>query len=131
MPSKIGQFGDWKKEDLEKYARENLNEDPKRTESDIKAIKEWIKKQPHLNKNVRNGKHINQDEGVILKLIFICTNLIQDDELVLTYLRGCKFSLERTKEKIDMYNTCRAACPEWFGNMDPEEANAHELLKRG
>ena len=47
------------------------------------------------------------------------------------YLRGCKFSLERTKEKIDMYNTCRAACPEWFGNMDPEDPVVQELLKKG
>ena len=55
MPAKIGDFGALSKEELEKRARENLNEDPKRTASDIKAIKEWIKKQPHLNKNVRTG----------------------------------------------------------------------------
>ena len=56
MPEKIGDCGRWSKEELEKYAREHLNEDPKRTESDIKAIKDWVKKQPHLNKNIRIGR---------------------------------------------------------------------------
>ena len=58
MPEKIGNCGRWSKEDLEKYARENLNEDPKRTEKDIKAIKDWVKKQPHLNKNIRTGEKL-------------------------------------------------------------------------
>ena len=43
------------KEQLEKFAIENLNEDPKRIEADIKSIKDWMKKQPHL-KDGRNGK---------------------------------------------------------------------------
>ena len=43
------------KNDLEKYAREHINEDPARLKKDVKAIQEWIKKQPHLNKNVRSG----------------------------------------------------------------------------
>ena len=34
---------------------ENLNEDPDRRDADIKAIKDWMKKQPHL-KDGRNGK---------------------------------------------------------------------------
>ena len=44
------------KDQLEKIAIENLNEDPKRLEADIKSIKDWIKKQPHLKDNGRNGK---------------------------------------------------------------------------
>ena len=60
MPAKLGDFGAWSKEDLEAYAKEHLNEDPKRTPNDIKAIKDWIKKQPHLNKNVRTGREIQK-----------------------------------------------------------------------
>ena len=55
MSVKIGDFGAWSKEDLEKSARENLNEDPRRSANDVKAIQDWIKRQPHLNKNVRTG----------------------------------------------------------------------------
>ena len=31
-----------------------------------------------------------------------------DDAKLLQFLRGCKFSLERTKEKLDLYNSCRS-----------------------
>ena len=41
--------------DLEKIARTELNEDPSRRDADIKAIKDWIKKQPHLHGNVCTG----------------------------------------------------------------------------
>jgi hypothetical protein len=36
-------------EEVAKIAKEQLNEDPKRTKEDIKAIQEWMKKQPHLS----------------------------------------------------------------------------------
>lgn len=32
----------------------------------------------------------------------------------MTFLRGCKFSLERTKEKFDLYYSVRSAAPELF-----------------
>ena len=45
------------KEEVQKMAIENLNEDPDRRDADIKAIKDWMKKQPHL-KDGRNGKQV-------------------------------------------------------------------------
>ncbi len=50
--NKIGKLSD---ESLEKIARDELNEDPVRRDADLKAIKEWIKKQPHLNGSVCTG----------------------------------------------------------------------------
>jgi len=82
------------KEELEQAAKEELGEDRQRLKSDIQALRDWIKKTPHL-KGIR-----------------------QDDEQLLKFLRGCKFSLERTKEKIDLYNACRANVPHWFGHWD-------------
>ena len=35
-------------------------------------------------------------------------NMFSDDAKLLQFLRGCKFSLERTKEKLDLYNSCRS-----------------------
>ena len=36
------------KEELEKLAKEKINEDVVRQNDDIRAIKDWMKKQPHL-----------------------------------------------------------------------------------
>ena len=40
--------------------------------------------------------------------IFISCEMFSDDAKLLQFLRGCKFSLERTKEKLDLYNSCRS-----------------------
>ena len=35
------------------------------------------------------------------------------------FLRGCKFSLERTKEKLDFHHAVRGGLPSWFADWDP------------
>jgi hypothetical protein len=35
-------------------AREELNEDPDRTEQDLKHVREWLAKQPHLTARTGN-----------------------------------------------------------------------------
>ncbi|KAI8441978.1 hypothetical protein MSG28_005644 [Choristoneura fumiferana] len=57
--------------------REELNENAETKDADLAHIKEWLKKEPHL-----------PDEF--------------DDQRIMTFLRGCKFSLEKTKRKLDM-----------------------------
>jgi hypothetical protein len=47
----------------------------------------------------------------------------------MTFLRGCKFSLEKTKRKLDMYFTMRAAVPEFFNNRDVTMPEMKEILK--
>ena len=42
-------------EQIGKLARKELNEDASRKERDIKAIQEWICKQPHLADNICSG----------------------------------------------------------------------------
>ncbi|KAM8703544.1 hypothetical protein ACLKA7_008206 [Drosophila subpalustris] len=75
--------------------REELREpeDPADIERDIKLIREWLETQPHLPKDM-------------------------DDMRLTTFLRGCKFSLEKVKKKLDMYYTMRNAVPEFFSNRD-------------
>jgi len=93
-------------EELQKKAEEELGEVPSRRAQDIQAIRDWLKKQPHIN----------------------CPT---DDWTILRFLRGCKFSLERTKEKMDMFYTCKAACPEWYKNRDPRDPKMREILEMG
>ena len=96
------------KEKLQLIAKSKLNEDQDRLEDDLNHIREWIKKQPHLA-----GK-------------------IPTDEKLLTYfLRGCKFSLERTKEKLDFFYSIKANVPEWFDNWDVEEERVKGMVKQG
>ena len=42
-------------QELQTFCVEKLNEDPKRRDNDIKAIKDWMSKQPHL----KDGRHGN------------------------------------------------------------------------
>ncbi|XP_049794187.1 alpha-tocopherol transfer protein-like [Schistocerca nitens] len=87
-------------------AQKELNEDPKRRDQDIQHIKDWLKKQPHIKARM-------------------------DDQWLLTFLRGCKFSLERTKEKLDMYYTVRRHLPELFADRDPFSADIQKILSAG
>ena len=46
----------------------------------------------------------------------------------MTFLRGCKFSLEKTKRKLDMYFTMRAVVPEFFNDRDVTRPELKEIL---
>lgn len=54
--------------------------------------------------------------------------MIPDEERLMTFLRGCKFSLERCKKKLDMYFSMRAAVPEFFANRDVNRPELKEIL---
>jgi len=97
----------WTEEKLDQTAREELGEETERVKADLTSLKEWLSKSPHLQ-NVR-----------------------KDDSKLLEFLRGCKFSLERTKEKIDLYNSCRAALPDWFQHWDPSSPIFQKFLNWG
>ncbi|CAG9559147.1 unnamed protein product [Danaus chrysippus] len=90
--------------ELSKKIREELKEDPATRDRDLAAIKDWLRKQPHL-----------PDEW--------------EDMPLLTFLRGSSFSLEKCKRKLDMYFTMRAACPEFFTNRDATSPALREVLK--
>lgn len=57
--------------------------------------------------------------------------VLLDDQLLLTFLRGCKFSLERTKEKLDMHYTLKTMIPEMFSNRDPFDPEIQKVLSLG
>lgn len=82
--------------ELEKKAIDELNEDPARIEKDLEAFREWIRKSPHIK-----GK--------------------TDDQFLIAFLRGCKYSLEKAKQKYDLFYTLKTHYPEMCRNRDPEK----------
>uniref|UniRef100_A0A182FLR5 CRAL-TRIO domain-containing protein n=2 Tax=Anopheles albimanus TaxID=7167 RepID=A0A182FLR5_ANOAL len=80
--------------ELAEKARNELNEVPSRIPEDLAALRAWLIKQSHLNPRT-------------------------DDQFLVNFLRGCKYSLEKTKEKLDNYYTVKTAIPEFFEKRDP------------
>lgn len=83
-----------------------LNETPERLVSDLRAMKEWIKKSPHLRSRT-------------------------DDQFLVTFLRGCKFNLEKAKKKFDLYYTVRSFMPEVMFNRDPLNERLQSIIRLG
>lgn len=88
-----------------KNIRVELKEDVNTRDRDLAAIREWLKKQPHLPDDWETGP-------------------------LMTFLRGSSFSLEKCKGKLDMYFTMRAACPEFFNNRDPTNPDLEEIMNK-
>lgn len=92
--------------ELAKIAKDELNEVPERIDEDIIALRTWLQKQNHLKSRT-------------------------DDQFLVTFLRGTKYSLERAKEKLDLYHTIRTAVPEITKNRDLSNPMILEILKLG
>mgnify|MGYP004600338673 CR=1 FL=1 len=91
--------------ELQKVATEELNEVEARIPEDIEALRTWIQKQPHLKSRM-------------------------DDQFLIAFLRGCKYSLEKAKSKLDHFYTIKTMMPELFANKKMDEKNL-ELCRLG
>ncbi|KAF7399422.1 hypothetical protein HZH68_008014 [Vespula germanica] len=72
---------------------EELKKNSELKEDDVRALREWCQKQPHLPK-------------------------ISDSEMAL-FLHSNYYRMEPTKNTIDTYYTVRTHVPEFFSNRDP------------
>lgn len=91
---------------LQKKAIDELNEDPERIQKDLDTLREWIKKSPHIKSR-------------------------DDDQFLVTFLRGCKYSLERVKQKFDLYHTLKTHVPELTRNRDPMDDKVLNAIRQG
>lgn len=91
---------------LAKKAVDELNEIPENIQADLDSLKDWIKKCPHLRART-------------------------DDQFLLTFLRGCKYSLEKVKQKLDLFYTTRTFMPELVVKRDPTQEPLQTLVRLG
>lgn len=82
---------------LQKIAQLELGEIPERIPTDLENFKQWIGQQPHLR-------------------------TCQDDQFLIQFLRGCKYSQERAKEKLDRYYSLMTKYPGIFSVTDVDDA---------
>lgn len=82
--------------ELQKVACEELLENPRRVPEDVALLRQWILKQSHLKSRI-------------------------DDQFLLSFLRGSKYSLQKAKDKLDSYWTLKTMIPEFFGIRNPVE----------
>lgn len=92
--------------ELATKAQKELNEVPSRLADDVQALRDWIAKQPHLRART-------------------------DDQFLVSFLRGSKHSLERAKEKLDLFYTIRTSLSGIFADNDPTSARNLELIRMG
>lgn len=83
-------------EKLQKVACEELGEVPQRIPEDLKTLKTWISHQPHLK----------------------CRT---EDQFLVQFLRGCKFSLERAKEKLEHFYSLRTKYSDMLETCDVDD----------
>uniref|UniRef100_A0A1I8Q142 CRAL-TRIO domain-containing protein n=1 Tax=Stomoxys calcitrans TaxID=35570 RepID=A0A1I8Q142_STOCA len=93
-------------EQLQKIAIEELKEIPSRLPEDLQALRTWIEQQPHLKART-------------------------NDQFLIQFLRGCKYSLVRAKEKIDLYFTLKTKYPQIFGLSDLDEEKFKHCFNLG
>ena len=57
--------------------------------------------------------------------------MVTDDWFILMYVRGCKYSIEKTKQKIDLLFTMKTLIPEIFSGWDPMKPSIQNALNYG
>ncbi|XP_013105393.2 clavesin-2 [Stomoxys calcitrans] len=92
--------------ELQKIANEELGEVATRISEDLNALREWIKHQPHLKPR-------------------------QDDQFLIQFLRGCKYSLEKAKDKLDLHFSLKTKYPEMLNVTNVDEPKFREVHNLG
>lgn len=93
-------------EGLQAIAIAELHEVPERLDEDIATLRSWIEQQPHLKART-------------------------DDQFLATFLRGCKFNMDKAKDKIDKYYSLRTIHESSLTWRNVEDPKIQEILQLG
>lgn len=92
--------------ELSKIAKEELNEVTEEISDQIATLRTWITDQPHLKAEF-------------------------NDQFLVTFLRGCKYDLERTKKKINCNFSVITTISELLTDRDPMDPEILEIIRLG
>lgn len=92
--------------ELQKVAIEELGEVPTRIPEDLQALKDWLLTQPHLRTRT-------------------------DDQFLIQFLRGCKYSLEKAKRKIDSFHTLKTRYKDLFSITNVDDSKFRRFQNTG
>lgn len=92
--------------ELAKVARDSLNEDPIQCRSHLDVLRSWFRERDNLN-------------GAL------------DDQVLVAFLRGCKFSLEKAKEKLALFYWIRTRLTQVVQDRDPLDDHVAKLIRMG
>ncbi|KAH8346840.1 hypothetical protein KR059_000565 [Drosophila kikkawai] len=89
---------------LAALAKSECNEEPAQRDEIVATIQTWISKSPHLKAPT-------------------------DEQLILAFLRRCRFSQEETKRRFDNYYSLRSVFPEVLGSRQVDDALLTQLQR--
>jgi hypothetical protein len=54
-----------------------------------------------------------------------------NDQFLVAFLRGCKHSIEKAKQKLDLFYSVRQHAPEIMSNRDPNDEYLIAMIRQG
>ncbi|XP_049547062.1 alpha-tocopherol transfer protein-like [Anopheles darlingi] len=91
---------------MAEIAKAQINEDTSQVDSHLSVIKSWL-----IECNLQCGPI--------------------DDQFLMAFLRGCKFSLEKVKKKIVLFYNIRSELPQIIQNRDPIDMDVLRVIRMG
>ena len=92
--------------ELLKVAQAELNEVPEKTMIHIETIRDWIKNNSQIK--VRS-----------------------DAQFIVAFLRGCKFDLDKVKQKLELFYSVRQKSPEIMHDRDTNNDRVIGMIRQG
>lgn len=96
---------------------------------DVDCIKTWIGTQPHLTQMPSKLIFFQNFFQNFFQKFFFRFFFVLGDRLILNMLIRNKFSIEKTKTKLDYYYSIRSMIPEVFENRLPTNPDIIEMRK--